>query len=84
MSPRKASPLTKDERTLRATLERWMENDATCQQLAREIRRAQKALRDAVPEETWRLYLVLEEHHNARQLRIVERLLALAANRRRR
>lgn len=66
------------ERRVRRALERWLRRDRRARALARGVRRAQDALRDAVDEDAWRIYLSLEERANARHDAVVGVAIRLA------
>lgn len=72
------SPVTSKRRSV---LEEWMARDEEIASLTRRIQRIQRQLREAASPKTWRLYLKLEEHTNARHRRVVERALMTSGRR---
>ena len=65
-------------------LERWMRRDPKCRELTRAVRAAQRELRESVGDEGWRLYLMLEEHMNARHIVVVAAAMRIASKKKRR
>ncbi len=59
-------------------LDRWLARDRACRALTRAVQDAQAKLRRAVNDDTWALYLALEERVNARHLEIVAAAIDLA------
>ena len=62
---------TDADRRVRGALDRWVVRDRRCRSLHRAVREAEQELRRAVTKEAWELYLVLEEHINARHVEII-------------
>ena len=66
------------ERRARGALDRWVVRDRKCRTLHRAVRNAEKDLRLAVTKDAWELYLVLEEHINARHVEIIGAAIRIA------
>jgi hypothetical protein len=60
-----------EERRIRGALDRWVVRNRKCRALHRAVRDAEGDLRKAMSTEAWKLYLLLEEHINARHVEIV-------------
>jgi len=60
-----------------SALERWLRRDPEYRALSRAIHELQAAIRRKMTAETWQLFLQLEEHVNARHVRVVETALAV-------
>ena len=60
-----------EERRILSALDRWVMRNRKCRKLHQAVRDAEKGLRRAVSIEAWELYLVLEEHMNARYMEVV-------------
>jgi len=60
-----------------SALERWLRRDPEYIALSRAIHQMHAAIRKSVSEETWQLFLRLEEHVNARHVRVVQAALAV-------
>ena len=69
------------ERRIRGALDRWVERDRKCRTLHHAVRDAEKALKRALTEESWALYLALEEHINARHVEIVGAAIRITRSR---
>lgn len=61
-----------------------LRTDPVLQALTRALRRRQQRLKKSVRIEQYRLYLLIEETTNARQLELIERVYAIARSRARR
>lgn len=67
------------ERIVRAALEKWLRRNRRARALTKAVIAAQVALRPAVGDETWLIFLALEERANARHNAIVSAAIRLAA-----
>jgi len=65
------------ERIVRAAIERWLRRDRRARALGAAVGSAQKALRAAVDDDAWELYLLLEERVNARHDAVVSAAIRL-------